>query len=104
MAHLSGSSLEIYEIHTFQILCLRESISNLVISLVEENGPGKSQVALVSSYHMCLVMTKPVFGVSDKVRFKPVSLATETSKKIVARLDTILGLCGGGRTSPCPSL
>ena len=30
-----------------QILTLRESISNLVISLVEENGPGKSQVALV---------------------------------------------------------
>lgn len=31
----------------FQILSLRESISNLVISLVEENGPGKSQVAMV---------------------------------------------------------
>ena len=26
-----------------------------------------------------LVVTKPVFGVSDKVRFKPVSSATETS-------------------------
>ena len=26
-----------------------------------------------------LVVTKPVFGVSDKVRFKPVSFATETS-------------------------
>jgi len=30
-----------------QILSLRESISNLVLSLVEENGPRKTQVALV---------------------------------------------------------
>ena len=40
------------------------------------------------------VARKPVFGVSDKVRFKPVSSATETSCKIdillVARLDMIL--------------
>ena len=32
--------------------------------------------------YMGLVARKPVFGVSDKVRFKPVCLATETSKKI----------------------
>ena len=31
----------------FQVLGLRESISNLVLSLIEENGPGKTQVALV---------------------------------------------------------
>ena len=39
-------------------------------------------------------MTKPVFGVSDKARLKPVSSATQTSKKIeilpVASLDMIL--------------
>ena len=29
--------------------------------------------------HVGLVATKPVFGVSDKARFKPVSQATETS-------------------------
>ena len=38
--------------------------------------------------------SKPVFGVSDTVRLKPVSSATETSQKIenllVARLDMIL--------------
>ena len=32
--------------------------------------------------NMGLVARKPVFGVSDKERFKPVSSATETSKKI----------------------
>ena len=31
---------------------------------------------------MGLVARKPVFGVSDKASFKPVSSATETSKKI----------------------
>ncbi|KAL4233980.1 hypothetical protein ACF0H5_005635 [Mactra antiquata] len=31
---------------TDKVLSLRESISNLVLSLVEENGPGKTQVAL----------------------------------------------------------
>ena len=34
------------------------------------------------SYYMGLVATKPVFGVSDKVRFKPACSATETSSKI----------------------
>ena len=29
--------------------------------------------------HMGLVAKKPVFGVSDKARFKPISSATETS-------------------------
>ena len=43
---------------------------------------------------MGLEATKPVFGVSDKARLKPVSSATETSKKIeippMASLDMIL--------------
>ena len=43
---------------------------------------------------MGLAATKPVLGVSDKVRFKPVFSATETSQKIeislVASLDIIL--------------
>ena len=41
-----------------------------------------------------LVARKPVFGVSDKASFKPVSSAAETSQKIeislVASLDMIL--------------
>ena len=43
---------------------------------------------------MGLVVTKPVFGVSEKARLKPVSSATETRKKIeislVASLDIVL--------------
>ena len=43
---------------------------------------------------MGLVATKPVFGISDKARIKPISSATETSLKIkislVASLDMIL--------------
>ena len=43
---------------------------------------------------MGLVATKPVFGVSDKARLKPVSSATDTSYKIeislVASLDKAL--------------
>ena len=45
-------------------------------------------------YYMGLVATKPVFGVSDKVSFKPAYSATETSKKneisLVASLDMVL--------------
>ena len=33
----------------------------------------------IFSIHMGLEVTKPVFGVSDKARLKPVSPATETS-------------------------
>ena len=44
--------------------------------------------------YMGLVMTKPVFGVSDKVRFKPACSATEISQKndisLVASLDMVL--------------
>ena len=43
---------------------------------------------------MGLVTTKPIFRVSDKVRFKPISSATETILKIeillAASLDMIL--------------
>ena len=45
-------------------------------------------------HHMDRDATKPVFGVSDKASFKPVSLATETSYKIeitpVASLHMVL--------------
>ena len=48
----------------------------------------------VGSTIMGLIATKPVFGVSDKVRFKPACSATETSYKIevslVASLDILL--------------
>ena len=44
--------------------------------------------------YMGLVVTKHVFGVTDKASFKPVSSATETSKKIeispISRLHMIL--------------
>ena len=44
--------------------------------------------------NMGLDARNPVFGVSEKVRFKPVFSATEKSKKdetlVVARLDMIL--------------
>ena len=50
-------------------------------------------VALLQAKVVGLVATKPVFGVSDKVRFKPVSSAIETSLQIeislVASLDMI---------------
>ena len=36
----------------------------------------------ISCLYMGLIVRKPVFGVSDKVRFKPVSSATEISWKI----------------------
>jgi len=35
----------------FQILLLRESIANLILSLIEENGPGATEVAVVSNYY-----------------------------------------------------
>ena len=39
---------------------------------------------------MGLTARKPVFGVSDKARLKPVSIATETSQKDEILLDMIL--------------
>ena len=41
---------------------------------------------------MGFVMRKPVLGVSDKARLKPVSSATETSKKIENLLDASLDM------------
>ena len=41
---------------------------------------------------MGLVTRKPVFGVSDKVRFKPASWTTETSKKIENALEASLDM------------
>ena len=45
---------------------------------------------------MGLIATKPVFGVSNKTRIKPVSSARETCLKVeilpVARLDIILSI------------
>ena len=45
-------------------------------------------------YNMGLVVTKSVFGVSEKARHKPVSLTTETSLKteisLVASFDIVL--------------
>ena len=46
-----------------------------------------------SFIYMGFLTTKPVFGVSDKVRYKPVCSATGTSQKneisLVASLDTV---------------
>ena len=53
-----------------------------------------SEHIMSSWQYMGLAARKPVFGVSDKVRFKPIPSATEISKKIeisrVASLDIIL--------------
>ena len=59
---------------------------------------GHFKLHFVCCFRMCsslaLVATKPVFGVSNKASFKPVSSATETSWKIeislVASLDMII--------------
>ena len=50
----------------------------------------------LTSHNMGLYATKPVFGVSDEVRFKPACSATETSLKIefslIASLDMIFSI------------
>ena len=52
--------------------------------------------SVLSSMNMGCVATKSVFGISNKVTFKPACLATETSCKIdnspVASLDMILSI------------
>ena len=62
---------------------------------------------------MGLVVTKPVFRVSDKARLKPVSSATETSKNtgisLLASLDMVLSktqitkalTCADGQAGLC---
>ena len=51
-------------------------------------------VSTISNNQMGLDATKSVIGVSEKARLKPVSSATETSKKVefslVASLDMVL--------------
>ena len=37
---------------------------------------------VMQQYYLSPVARKPVFGVSDKPSFKPISSATETSRKI----------------------
>ena len=46
---------------------------------IKERMSGEEQVDLKTLSFLGLDATKPVFGVSDKTRFKPVSSATETS-------------------------
>ena len=41
---------------------------------------------------MGLILTKPVFGVSDQMRLKPVFSAAETSQKIEILLKTSLDM------------
>ena len=41
---------------------------------------------------MGLIARKPVFGVSDTVRFKPASSGTETSHEIEIAIETSLGM------------
>ena len=42
--------------------------------------------------HLGLAMRKPVFGISDKARLKPVSSATETSQKVEISLEANLDM------------
>ena len=53
-----------------------QEIIKILTSDLQSSVTEKDQSTKV---YMGLVATKSVFGVSDKVRFKPVSLATETS-------------------------
>jgi hypothetical protein len=46
----------IWSYKMFQILLLRESIANLILSLIEENGPGATEVAVVSNYYWQLLL------------------------------------------------
>ena len=78
--------MNIYVFHVGLDLCV------FVFSRLCSSGESSQSKAInVSILQMGLVVTKPVFRVSDKVRLKPVSSATETSWKIgislVASLD-----------------
>ena len=61
------------------------------IFLIYYLGETQNQQDRCDCHHLGLVARKPVFGVSDKVRFKPACSATETSQKkeisLVASLD-----------------
>ena len=76
--------------------CLRVSPkSGLITPSINNSGLTNSHlwllVAIIGVY-TCLITTKPVFGVSDKVRFKPVSSATETRNKTGISLVANLGM------------
>ena len=48
----------------------------------------------MGAHHLVLFVTKPIFGVSEKARLKPISSATDTSYNteisLVANLDIVL--------------
>ena len=73
--YFSPSTL-LFLLHLF--LCNNNTVSNLINAYA----------------HMGLVATKPVFGASDEMRFKPACSARETSYKneisLVASLDMVL--------------
>ena len=64
----------LFQGHTNCVNCLRFSPDGRWIASAGEDGLIK-----VSLSYMGLVATKPVFGVSKKLRLKPVSSAKETS-------------------------
>ena len=60
------------------ILFQKYYIFSLKIDFVLANSADPDEMPH-NAYNMSLIVTKPVFGVFDKVRFKSVSSATETS-------------------------
>ena len=67
------SPVQVGEIELFDFHAqVEETFTRWTLSL-------RMQVMLETKHKMGLVARKPVFGVSDKASFKPVSSATETS-------------------------
>ena len=74
--------------------------SSLVMHPINEYGTEEQKqkyipklgLYLLGSIYLSLNATKPVFGVSDKERLKPVSSTTETSKKIEISLEASLDM------------
>ena len=56
-------------------------VKNLIFTLLGSKLDAKSQLLsfITVILYLGLVVTKPIFGVSDKAILKPVSSATETS-------------------------
>ena len=67
---------------------------NLIETRRENVNANKTSQTETAHPHLDLAVRKPVFGVSVKASFKPVSSATETSQKIeistVASLHMVL--------------
>ena len=57
----------IWSYKMFQILLLRESIANLILSLIEENGPGATEVAVVSNYYWQLLLYGVLMNMSVNI-------------------------------------